>query len=437
MKKVTKYLMMLLSLTLLLGFNACSSDDDDTPETELPNYMEEKIPMQIGSQTFMLSVFDNATGRAFKELLPLTISMEDVNANEKFYRLPQSLPGASANPGTIRNGDLMAYGGNGLVLFYKTFPTSYSYARIGTVDNPSGLQSAMGSGTVTISFGETIEVSDATLTYNTNGATGGPAPDPVTDKEGTSVRLNNGEGLSRTGFTFGGWNTNAEGTGTNYAGGSNYTLARSVILYARWIPEGAATNYTLTYHINGGTGSTPNSVTDEEGTTITLNNGSGISRSGYTFAGWNTAENGSGTDYAAGSSYTLTADITLYAKWTQVVNSNSMKITVGSNVFNATLASNATASAFKQLLPMTVSMTEHGGNEKFYGLPNALPTNASNPGTIQNGDLMLYGSSTFVMFYKTFSTSYSYTRIGSVDNPSGLQSALGGGSVTVTFELIP
>lgn len=116
-------------------------------------------------------------------------------------------------------------------------------------------------------------------------------------------------------------------------------------------------------------------------------------------------------------------------------SSDTVKITIGSTTFTATLASNSTATAFKELLPMTIRMSELNNNEKYYNLPKSLPTNASNPGTIRNGDLMLYGSDTFVLFYKTFSTSYRYTRIGSVDNPSGLQSALGEGSITVKFEL--
>jgi hypothetical protein len=68
-------------------------------------------------------------------------------------------------------------------------------------------------------------------------------------------------------------------------------------------------------------------------------------------------------------------------------------------------------------------------------LPNNLPGNASNPGTIQAGDLMLYGSNTLVLFYKSFSTAYSYTRLARIDNPSGLVAALGSGNVTVRFEL--
>lgn len=115
--------------------------------------------------------------------------------------------------------------------------------------------------------------------------------------------------------------------------------------------------------------------------------------------------------------------------------SNNLKISIGSTTFNATLDDNATVTAFKALLPMTVSMSEMNGNEKFYYLPNNLPTETSNSGTIQTGDLMLYGSSCMVLFYKTFFTPYSYTRLGRVDNPSGLASALGTGNVTVTFEL--
>ena len=111
-----------------------------------------------------------------------------------------------------------------------------------------------------------------------------------------------------------------------------------------------------------------------------------------------------------------------------------MKITIGSAVFTARLNNNATATAFKAMLPMTIRMTALNGNEKYFDLPNSLPSNATNPVTIQNGDLMLYGSNTLVLFYKAFSTSYSYTRIGRIENPSGLATALDSGNVTVTFE---
>src|SRR5215216_3698686 len=84
---------------------------------------------------------------------------------------------------------------------------------------------------------------------------------------------------------------------------------------------------------------------------------------------------------------------------------SKMKIKIGNSTFTATLYDNATVTAFKSLLPLIVNMVELNGNEKYADLSPSLPTNATNPGTIQNGDLMLYGSSTLVLFYKTFSTS--------------------------------
>lgn len=115
-------------------------------------------------------------------------------------------------------------------------------------------------------------------------------------------------------------------------------------------------------------------------------------------------------------------------------NTRTMTLKIGNSTFTATLADNATAQAFAAMLPMSLSMSELNNNEKYVYLDQSLPVQASSPGTIQTGDIMLYGSSCVVLFYKTFSTSYSYTRIGRVDNPDGLASAVGSGSVTVLFE---
>ncbi|MCF0061752.1 cyclophilin-like fold protein [Dyadobacter chenwenxiniae] len=114
---------------------------------------------------------------------------------------------------------------------------------------------------------------------------------------------------------------------------------------------------------------------------------------------------------------------------------NRLRIRIGSAIFSATLLNNATVKAFKARLPLTVNMSELNGNEKLYNFPSNLPANASNPGTIRNGDLMLYGSNVLVLFYKSFSTQYSYTRLGRVDDATGLASAVGAGNVTVSFEL--
>lgn len=110
-------------------------------------------------------------------------------------------------------------------------------------------------------------------------------------------------------------------------------------------------------------------------------------------------------------------------------------VTIGSRSFPATLEDNTTARAFAALLPMTATMAELNGNEKYYSLSQSLPTNTYRPGTISNGDIMLYGSSTVVLFYETFSSGYNYSRIGKITNPDGLASAVGSGSVSVTFSV--
>ena len=113
---------------------------------------------------------------------------------------------------------------------------------------------------------------------------------------------------------------------------------------------------------------------------------------------------------------------------------NEITIRIGDKSFAATLADNATATAFKKLLPLSIAMTELNGNEKFARLPTSVPTEPSRPSSIRTGDLMMYGSSTLVLFYKTFPTTYSYTRIGQVDDAAGLEAALGSGNAAVTFE---
>ena len=111
-----------------------------------------------------------------------------------------------------------------------------------------------------------------------------------------------------------------------------------------------------------------------------------------------------------------------------------INIIVGSKTFTATLADSETGEAFAALLPLTVTMNELNGNEKYHYLSSSLPTAAYQPGTINAGDLMLYGNNCVVLFYETFNSSYSYTRIGAIDDPSDLAQALGAGNVSVRFE---
>lgn len=113
-----------------------------------------------------------------------------------------------------------------------------------------------------------------------------------------------------------------------------------------------------------------------------------------------------------------------------------MEILIGSNTFSVSLNDSKTAEEFLKILPLKVEMKDLNQNEKYYLLPKNLPSDAYNPVTIHKGDLMLWGPNTLVIFYKTFSTSYSYTKIGKIDDPSGLAEALGAGNCSITFQSI-
>lgn len=118
---------------------------------------EEKIVMgyvniTANGKTFSAALYDNETAKAFVSRLPLTLNMSELNGNEKYYYLENSLPVDSISPGRINSGDLMLYGSDCVVLFYESFSTTYRYTPLGRVDNPAGLAQALGGGNATVTF---------------------------------------------------------------------------------------------------------------------------------------------------------------------------------------------------------------------------------------------------------------------------------------------
>lgn len=113
----------------------------------------------------------------------------------------------------------------------------------------------------------------------------------------------------------------------------------------------------------------------------------------------------------------------------------TMKISIEINgeIFEADIENSATGKAFLDLLPIELEMNELNGNEKYFYLEESLPVNPYSPNTIEKGDIMLFGSSCLVIFYENFNTSYSYTRIGKINNANNLDVFLGSDDVTVTF----
>ena len=151
-----------------------------------------------------------------------------------------------------------------------------------------------------------------TLSYNANGGSGSMSSQTVTEGQPTKLKTNT---FTKTGYYFTGWNTKANGSGTSYGDGASATLYGNTTLYAQW--EKYA-DPVITFDKNDGSGTTV-TQTVPYGESATLNANS-FTRPKYTFNGWNTKADGSGTSYAENATLTLTEDTTLYAQWTLVTD---------------------------------------------------------------------------------------------------------------------
>lgn len=139
---------------------AAKSDTDIPSENaEQSNAKEENIlgiEITVGDRTFSAKLYDNETAEKFAEMLPLTLDMNELNGNEKYYYLESDLPNEPGVPETgIHTGDIMLYGSNCLVLFYDSFKTTYSYTPIGRVNDPGGLSAALGNEGAAVTFRQT------------------------------------------------------------------------------------------------------------------------------------------------------------------------------------------------------------------------------------------------------------------------------------------
>lgn len=111
-----------------------------------------KMNINIDGKKYSVSLEDN---RAVKELilrLPLELEMNELNGNEKYYYLDESLPTSSERVDRIQKGDIMLYGDDCLVIFYDTFDTNYRYTRIGKIDDVTALKENLGFGDISVTI---------------------------------------------------------------------------------------------------------------------------------------------------------------------------------------------------------------------------------------------------------------------------------------------
>ncbi len=177
----------------------------------------------------------------------------------------------------------------------------YTFVGWNTVAGGTGQAASLG-GSYTVPLGNSTLYAQwaATVTFSANGGTGSMSNQ--TASSSTALTTNS---FARTGFVFAGWNTVANGSGTAYANLASYPFVTNATLYAQWAASG-------TFDANGGTGS----MASQAASTATALTTNGFALTGYTFAGWNTSANGSGTAYANLASYPFVTNATMYAQWT-------------------------------------------------------------------------------------------------------------------------
>jgi hypothetical protein len=154
MKKLKYSILLVLFIFMIVG---CNNKNDDTNNQEInidnneinnTNEVIKSVKAIINGKEYIINLEDNETAKSFVNLLPQEFKMNELNGNEKYVNLDTTLPTNSYNPKRINAGDVMLYGNNCIVIFYKSFDTPYSYTRIGHIDNLPDL----GDDNITVKF---------------------------------------------------------------------------------------------------------------------------------------------------------------------------------------------------------------------------------------------------------------------------------------------
>lgn len=258
-----------------------------------------------------------STARTTNPSIKLANAISRSNGSTTGYTVTYNANGGSSTPSSQTSTRTITYSFNGWNTNNSGTGTNYSAATNYTFSANATLYANWGSSYTnnSITLPAAISRNNDTLnshvvSYNANGGSSTPSSQTST--------------ITRK-WTFGGWNTNNSGTGTNYNASSSYTPSANTTLYAKWsssdtqnsitLPSaisranGAAAGYNVTYNANGGSNA-PSSTTSGN-RTIT-----------YTFSKW-AAGSASGTTYSAGASYTPSAATTMYATWTSSTSANS------------------------------------------------------------------------------------------------------------------
>lgn len=140
--KILNNYRMRFILTFMLFFINCNAFGDNM----------QNIIITIENKKYEAILYDNSTTKELIKKFPITITMSDLNGNEKYYNFSKSFTTSSENVANINKGDIMLFGDNCLVIFYKSFSTRYKYTKLGYIKNTEDLENSFGKGDIEITF---------------------------------------------------------------------------------------------------------------------------------------------------------------------------------------------------------------------------------------------------------------------------------------------
>lgn len=140
--KILNNYRMRFILTFMLFFINCNAFGDNM----------QNIIITIENKKYEAILYDNSTTKELIKKFPITITMSDLNRNEKYYNFSKSFSTSSENVANINKGDIMLFGDNCLVIFYKSFSTRYRYTKLGYIKNLEDLENSLGKGDISITF---------------------------------------------------------------------------------------------------------------------------------------------------------------------------------------------------------------------------------------------------------------------------------------------
>ena len=142
LNKILNNYRMRFILTFMLFFINCNAFGDNM----------QNIIITIKNKKYEAILYDNSTTKELIKKFPITITMSDLNGNEKYYNFSKSFSTSSENVANINKGDIMLFGDNCLVIFYKSFSTRYKYTKLGYIKNLEDLENSLGKGDISITF---------------------------------------------------------------------------------------------------------------------------------------------------------------------------------------------------------------------------------------------------------------------------------------------